>query len=316
MIFDALLTGRSRPPWLALVVLLLGGPARGDAPTTAVTADRLVPVSAGAGLVTLEDPLVGGHRLLRLGLDLSSAADPVLLSLREADDQQVLAVVDQVTTLTLSAALELWGKLRLGLALPLHSLDGDRLAGLGQDRQFAAMAAGDLRLGATWNIYRGSRLPLAVALGLLVTLPTGDDSSFASFGRVGFAPRLLLAYAPLSWLRLLGQVGGSFGQTREFYGTMWGRRLLLGLGLELGLPWIPWVDRHLSLVAEAESNPGFSDDSDPPLELRGGVRLRMQRWHLLLSAGGGLGDGVTVPGWRVTLGASVVLWGVKTKPGS
>ena len=238
------------------------------------------------------------------------------ISLREADDQQVLAVVDQVTTLTLSAALELWGKLRLGLALPLHSLDGDRLAGLGQDRQFAAMAAGDLRLGATWNIYRGSRLPLAVALGLLVTLPTGDDSSFASFGRVGFAPRLLLAYAPLSWLRLLGQVGGSFGQTREFYGTMWGRRLLLGLGLELGLPWIPWVDRHLSLVAEAESNPGFSDDSDPPLELRGGVRLRMQRWHLLLSAGGGLGDGVTVPGWRVTLGASVVLWGVKTKPGS
>ena len=293
-----------------LLALAGGQAARADTPPTAIAADRLITPAGGAGLVALEDPRVQGHRRVLLHLGFSTAAEPVLLSLRESTgDQQVLSNVAQVTTFTVSAALELWRRVRLGLALPLHIPGGDRLQGLGQDRGLPAVTAGDLRLHLVWNAYSGRRLPLAVSLGAVITFPTGDALNFSSFDALGFAPRLLVSGRPLSWLRLVGQAGGSFHQRRSFYDTDFGQRLLLGLGLELGLPWLPWVDEHLTVVAELEGNPGWGDQSDPPLEWRGGVRLRWRPWYLLATAGWGIGDGVTVPAWRATASAGVALWG-------
>ena len=296
------------------LILLLAVPwaraARADTSPTAIAADRLITPAGGAGLVTLEDPRVQGHRRLLLHLGFSTASEPVLLSLRESTGgQQVLSNVAQVTTVTVSAALELWRRVRLGLALPLHFPGGDRLQGLGQDRGFPAITAGDLRLHMLWNIYAGERLPLAISAGAVITFPTGDEQNFSGINALGFSPRLLVSGRPLSWLRLVGLAGGSFHQRRSFYDTDFGKRLLLGLGVELGLPWFSWVDEHLSLVGEVEGNPGWGDQSDPPLEWRGGVRLRWRPWFLLVTAGGGIGDGVTAPAWRATASAGVALWG-------
>ena len=297
---------------VTLIFLLArpGGLAWADPPPTAIAADRLITPAGGVGLVAIEDPRVQGHRRVLLHLGFSTAAEPVLLSLREATgDQQVLSNVAQVTTLTVSAALELWHRVRLGLALPLHIPRGDRLLGLGQDRGFPPATAGDLRLHLVWNAYSGRRLPLAVSLGVVITLPTGDAQNFSSFDALGFSPRLLVSGRPLSWLWLVGHAGGALHQLRSFYDTDFGKRLLLGLGFELDLPWIPWVDEHLSVVAEMEGNPGWGDQSDPPLEWRGGVRLRWRPWYLMATAGWGIGDGVTVPAWRATACAGVALWG-------
>ena len=294
---------------LLVVLAALAAEARADTPPTALAADRLITPAGGAGLVVLEDPRVRGHRRVLLHLGLSTAADPVLLSLGEASgDVQVLSSVSRVTTFNISAALELWRRVRLGLSLPLHLPAGDRMRGLGQDRGFPAMTAGDLRLHVIWNVYSG-RLPLAAAVGAVVTFPTGDALNFSGLDALGFAPRLLLSGRPLPWLRLLGHLGGAFHQRRSFYETDFGQRLLVGLGLELDLPWLPWARDHLSVVAEVEGNPGRGDRSDPPLEGRGGVRLRWRPWQLLLTAGWGMGDGVTTPAWRATASVGVTLWG-------
>ncbi len=301
-------------PALGVLLMLAAAPGavRADTPVTAIAADRLIAPAGGAGLVALEEPRVQGHRRVLLHLGISTAADPVLLSLREASgQQQVLSSVSHVTTFTVSAACELWRRVRLGLALPLHVPGGDRLQGLGQDRGFPAMTAGDLRLHVVWNLYSGRRLPLAVSLGAVVTFPTGDELNFSGSDAMGFSPRLLVSGHPvLPWLRLVGHVGGSLHRQRTFYETDFGKRLLLGLGLDLGLPWLPaWIDEHVHLLAEVEGNLGFGDQSDPPLEWRAGARMDLHPWFVQLTAGAGIGDGVTVPAWRATASAGVALWG-------
>ncbi len=307
-----------RPYALIIVLALCAGEARAEAPATAIAADRLVTPAGGAGLVTLEEPRVEGHLRALLHLGFSTASEPVLLSLREASgDERVLTSVSQVSTFTVSGAVELWRRVRLGLALPLHLPAGDRMQSLGQDRGFPAMTAGDLRLHVVWSVYAGERIPLAVSLGTVISFPTGDALNFSGLDALAFSPRLMISARPLCCLRLLGQVGGAFHQRRSFYDTDFGSRLLLGLGLEWAMPWAPrWLAEHLRILGEVEGAIGWGDASEPPLELRGGARLLWRRWAFTVTAGGGIGDGVTTPGWRVTASAAVALWGAKRTAGS
>lgn len=302
---------------LTALALCTANHARAEAPATAIAADRLITPAGGAGLVSLEDPRVTGHLQVLLHLGFSTASEPVLLSLGEASgEERVLSSVSQVSTFTVSGAVELWRRVRLGLALPLHVPAGDRMQGLGQDRGFPPVTAGDLRLHVVWNIYSGRRVPLAISLGTIVTFPTGDELSFSGVDALGFSPRLLISGRPLYCLRLLGHVGGAFHQRRSFYETDFGSRLLLGMGLEWAMPWAPrWVAEHLRILGEVEGAIGRGDASDPPLELRGGARVLWRRWAFTVSAGGGIGDGVTTPGWRVTASAAVALWGAKRTRG-
>jgi hypothetical protein len=271
------------------------------------SAERLLAPAGGAGLVACEDARVQGHAALLLDLTFSSGHRPVVLRQREGEaGAELLVPVSQASSFQLSAAVELWRLMRVGLSLPLLSLTGDRLQGLGEDREFAPMSAGDLRMSAVWVLWRRRRAPLHLSLGAAFTLPTGDDSSFAGSGALGFIPRALLAYRPLSWLTLLGQVGGSFHAGREFYGSTWGARLLWAAGAGVDLPWIPGVGRVLGLLLETDGETCFGCDAAPTVELRGGLRSTHGRWRLTLSGGAGLGAGVTTPAWRLTLGARTV----------
>jgi len=283
-------------------------------PTASFSAERLNTPAGGAGLVVCESAAIPGHGVLLFDLLVSTAHRPVVLSLREGIAKpEVMEPVRQVTSFQLSAALELWQRLRLGVVVPFLSLAGDRLQGLGEDRDFASLSAGDLRLQATVVLWSGRSLPLAVALSPVFSLPTGDDSSFAGSGVLAIMPRLLLLSRPLPWLGVMGQVGAAVHSQQEFYGNTWGRRLFWALGLDLGLSWLPpstWVSRHLSLLAEADGESCFDCESDGPLELRGGLRLRWERWQATISGGGGIGDGVTVPAWRLTAGVGLRLNGL------
>lgn len=292
-----------------LIALLLAGPVKAESHfSTAFRADRLLPPPGGVGLVALEDTRVRGHLRWHLHLSATTADAVVLLALQEGGgNAPVDSTVSHVTTAQVSAALELWRRLRVGLALPLHLLSGDRLHKLGQDRQFAPMSAGDLRLHVTWQIWANTRFAVGLAAG--VGLPTGDDGNFAGTGGLSAMPRILLSGRPLTWLRLLGHWGVNLrSNDAEFFGTRFSQRMVTALGLELSLPWVPWARRHLRLLAEAEYETGDGEFDDPPVELCGGFRLLWRGWHVTLTGGGGLGVAVTTPAWRATLGVGVTLW--------
>ncbi len=270
--------------------------------------ERLLAAPGGRGIISLEDPFIEGHLTAYVHLLASTGSRPLALSLDEGSEHPtVLDPVTHATSLHLSAALELHRKARFHMVLPLVMLGGNRLQGLGEDRDFPAMSAGDLRVGFTFNIFSGSVLPLDLAAGAQIMLPTGDDGNFAGVDEPGLVLRLLLGSRPVDWAQVLFQFGAIFHDKREFYGSLWGQRLTWGLGLRVGLPWIPLVGEHLGVLAEADGEVCLDCATDNPAELRGGVYFEHGRWAATVSGGAGLSDAATVPVWRVTAGVSVRL---------
>jgi hypothetical protein len=134
-----------------------------------------------------------------------------------------------------------------------------------------------------------------VAVGAVLSLPTGDAESFAGLDAVAVEPRVLVSVQPLRMLALHGRLGASLHEERVLFDAAWGHRLTWGVGLELGLPWVPYVGRQLAFLAEMDG----ASNGEGLLELRSGLRLRLGRLQLSVGAGGGVGAGVTTPSWRL-----------------
>lgn len=293
---------------LAFLVPLILCPSTAHAEdnTTAFPIERLMGAPGGRGLVGLEDPRVEGQLTGYIHLLVSTGRRPLVLSLDEGTDHPVMMTpVSQATTFQLSAALELHRKARFSVTLPLQVLSGDRLQGLGEDRDFPLMSAGDLRFGFTFNVWTGTIIPFSVAASGQISVPTGDDGNFASADQPGLLLRLLMGAHPFKWLRLMGHFGAYFHDKRTFYGSMWGQRLPWGVGFELGLPWIPLVGDNLGVFSELDGEICLDCTTENPMELRGGVLGKLGRWEARVSAGAGLSDAATVPQWRITGGVGV-----------
>lgn len=274
------------------------------------SADRLISPAGGQGLVACESARIDGHRRILIHLLSSSAWRPVVLSMQEtATRAVVIEPVSRVLSFHLSGAVELWRRLRMGLALPINALSGDRMRTVTGEDDFSPVSVGDLRLLATaslWPWQKNGSL-VSVALSMELHLPTGDEDSFAGLGSVGIRPQLVLHLQPMDTLQFMAQVGVALYEQREFFGSTWGRRLVWAGGVSLALPWIPGVGRHLFVLAEADGESCNNCLADPPLEVRGGLRALWRRWRATVATGPGLGDGVTVPSWRlvVSLGAEL-----------
>jgi hypothetical protein len=192
------------------------------------------------------------------------------------------------------------------MTLPLYFPQGDGLAPLGGDGLGTA-TLGDLRLQATATLWPGASGPLAVAIATVVSLPTGESGRLAGLGTVGFEPRFLIALEPVAPLRILAQVGVALHGERELFGSVWGRRLTWAAGVELGLPWLPWIGRYLALAGEADGTSCGGCEAESPAEIRAGVRVRWRWLRASLAGGGGLSEGAMVPSWRL-LGSTTVVW--------
>ena len=295
---------------LAVLVLWLA-PAPARALETRVPMERLW-IVPGGGLWGVEDARVTGH--LRVVVDAAWSVSGAPFSLGHAErasgTDSLGQPVRRLGTLQLSGAVDLWRQLRLGLALPLLFPRGDGLVALGGE-PLPSAAVGDLRLHATAPFLAG-RSPFVVAMGAVLSLPTGDSASFAGLDTVAVEPRVLLSVQPLAPLALHGRVGVSLHEERVLFDATWGDRLTWGAGVALGVPWIPGLGRRLALLAEVD---GASDGSGGLLEMRAGLRLRLGRLHISLGSGGGIGRGVTTPSWRLLGSVGATLGpGLRTTP--
>ncbi len=293
----------TKPLALALALLALPPLAHAQDNSTSFSIERLNPAPGGRGIVSLEDSRVEGQFASYFHILVSTAREPLVLRLDEGSAQPTVRTpVRHLTSFHVSMALELHRKARFSLVLPFMMLTGDRLHGLGDDREFPPLSSGDMSVGFTFNVWTGQVIPLSVATNMQVFLPSGDDSNFAGAGQPGLVLRALVGAHPFEWLLLLGHFGGHFHDKRAFYGSVWGTRLPWGVGFELGLPWIPVVGKHLGIFSELDGEVCLDCVTEDPLEIRGGISGRLGKWEARVSGGAGLSDAASVPSWRVTCG--------------
>jgi OOP family OmpA-OmpF porin len=252
--------------------------------------ERFTPATGAEGGFVNEHPAVPFHLGWGLGLFLNFARDQVVQV--DANGDVISRPVHNGLTADLVASLGLFGRLELGLALPVHLVyEGDPYGTLD-----ANGGLGDLRFVPKIALLRRGSLERHFLLGLAVpvTFPTGNDDALRGAGGVTLGPELLVA-GHLGKLGLGMDVGYRW-RSQHPAGLPWGDGVTFG-------PWVSYgLTDQLGLRAEmyAEKIVGADAGSaDFPIEVLGGLEYRIGGVALYAGASFGLSDGVGDPAFRL-----------------
>jgi hypothetical protein len=328
---------------IAVSVLAWSGPATADCNpeghlSTCLDADNLWP-HAGAAYFNF----VGGAtttlpRTFAVGLVATYLRRPIVLVAPSADPSgaEVVAVRDLVDT-TLLFSLGITDRLDAGVALPLAAYrSGYGISALTsqQASPIARTAMRDVRIGGTLRLFGCSSpssccssasscdVPVGIAARVELSLPTGDESSFAGDSSPVLAPSLSgeVRAAPF-----VGgaELGARIRRTADLAGSRVGPQLHVGLGFGVDVV----EEGKLGFLLEAMAFPTLVAQDElsldrgtgervvtgnrpilMPAEWQAGVRsanLLLEGASLMLGAGGPVQltgeSGITTPSYRVTM---------------
>lgn len=274
---------------------------------TGFSVERFTPAPGNTSFLSMDHADALPHGAMSFTASASLMSRPI--ALRELDDDDLATVpVDNRLGLDLSFAYGLGARFQAGIALPVVVYqDGDRLRDIGLDETgLARSALGDIRLHGKARVLgrSGWRGP-AAAVGVDMTLPTGNDEHFAGERGVIVGVR-----AMGSWRHQWFSAGMNAGvrlrteravllsparpHNHEWWAT-WGAAVAL-----------PTSARYAaSLLAEyalviADKSSGSARGPSPG-EWRVGARLSLCT-GLSFTVGGGAGttpDDVGSPAWRL-----------------
>jgi OmpA-OmpF porin, OOP family len=252
--------------------------------------ERFVPAIGAEGGFVNEHPAVPFHLGWSLGLFVHGADDQIV----EVDGNGAVIgkPLDTGVTADLVASLGLFGRLELGLHLPLHLVyEGDPYGGLE-----ASPGLGDLRFVPKIAIVRTGSLDRHFLLGIAlpVSFPTGDGDALRGADGFTLGGQLLLA-GHLGRIGLGANVGYRW-RSEHPAGLPWGDGVGFGPWLSIGLT------ESLSLRAEMYAEKLVGADAgtaDFPIEVLGGLELRLGGVALYGGASFGLTDGVGDPDFRI-----------------
>jgi outer membrane protein OmpA-like peptidoglycan-associated protein len=252
--------------------------------------ERFTPATSAEGGFVNEHPAVPFHLGWSLGLFLNYARDQVVEV--DGNDKLIGRPVHTGLTSDLVGSLGLFGRVELGVQLPLHLVyEGDRYGDL-----VASAGLGDLRFVPKIALLRKGTLDQHVLLSLAVpvSVPTGDAEALRGAGGVTVGPQLLFA-VHLGKLGLGMDVGYRW-RAEHPAGLPWGDGVTLG-------PWLSYAATDkLTLRAEAYAEKTVGADvsgADFPFEVLGGVEYRIGDVALYGGASFGLTDGVGDPTFRI-----------------
>jgi OmpA-OmpF porin, OOP family len=252
--------------------------------------ERFAPATGAEGGFVNEHPAVPFHLGWGLGLFMNLARDQVVEV--DANGNVIGKPVHTGLTADLVASLGLFGRVELGLHLPVHLLyDGDPYGTLA-----ASAGLGDLRLVPKIALVRSGSLDRHFLLGLAlpVSVPTGNDDALRGAGGVTLGAQLLVA-GHLGKLGLGMDVGYRF-RSQHPVGLPWGDGVTLG-------PWVSYgLTDNFGLRAEAYAEKAVGADvggADFPFEVLGGVEYRIGSVALYGGASFGLTDGIGDPTFRI-----------------
>jgi outer membrane protein OmpA-like peptidoglycan-associated protein len=264
--------------------------------STAVTSadgldgERFTPATGAEGGFVNEHPAVPFHLGWSLGLFLNYARDQVVEV--DANDNVIGRPVQTGLTADLVGSLGLFGRVELGVHLPLHLIyEGDPYGTLD-----ASAGLGDLRFVPKIALVRRGTLDRHFLFGLAlpVSIPTGNDEALRGAGGVTLGAQLLFAGH-------LGRLGLGMDA-----GYRWRSQHPAGLPWADGVTFGPWVSvgltEKLGLRAEALAEKIVGADAgaaDFPIEVLGGLEYRIGNVALYGGASFGLTDGIGAPTFRI-----------------
>ena len=307
----------------ALAVLCVSASARADDPVPAVgaqpsfTIERLTPASGTSLFYQVEDAEILPRGGQAFGATLSTIFQPLVVyaitDARPIREGEILSEpVAWRSTLDLSVARGVGRRLQLALGLPVVvAQGGDRLQGLGlggeaERSSLATTTIGDLRVGGKLRVVGvPGGIGTAVAMGVIVTLPTGDEDAFAGEAGAVIEIRLAASTRQQRWA-----VGANLGarlrteEARFIDPTLaFGNELVGGVGVTAE---VPETRRRLWAVGELAAVWGVDEDGSrrgpDPLEVRFGARwAATSAWGVGAGVGLGLGDreAIGAPPWRL-----------------
>jgi len=135
-----------------------------------------------------------GHVRPAIGVVADWAYRP--LTARNSGNDRVLSIVRNQFVLHAGASLVLLDRLRLAVNIPIQPLVDGRAAtvgGVSVEPPGDGGSIGDIRLGADVRLFGVHGDPITGAVGLQVSLPSGDRDTYSGDGQARISPRFLLA---------------------------------------------------------------------------------------------------------------------------
>jgi MYXO-CTERM domain-containing protein len=229
-------------------------------------------------------------------LTLGFSDDPLVL-VDANDSSRELRVVDDQFAMYGAFGFGFSHRAHLALLMPVYVQSSAVPQGAGA---VEGTRPGDLGLDGRFTLLN-RQAPLEVALAATLRLPTGDQASYASDGRVTFYPRLLASKQLSDAGTLLNfSLGPVLRPATDEPGVKLGTQLRLTFGGLLALSKVVGVTAEAATSTTADK--AFSK-SGTPVEAALGGRLSFSNAVLGTSLGTGLTRGVGAPDlrWLVTL---------------
>jgi outer membrane protein OmpA-like peptidoglycan-associated protein len=299
-------------PAVIVIGMLGGSPALAQGTDTSIDVQNYRPSPGPGNYLGVMGSDVAPHVQIGFTLDFNYQHKPLVF---ESDDGDVVSeAVKYQATLDFLWALGLFNVLQIGVALPVViAQDGQGLSELSEDAtKLSTTAIRDLRLHLKGRLLGGGKLGggkggidrdgPGLALSVALSVPTGNDESFAGDRTVTVDPVLVFDYR-IKFFKFALNAGVRVRQMSRVADFDMGHQLLYGAGLGFML-----VDKRLHLLAEFEGGYNLNGDSPTsiriPMEARAAVGwafLKGKDLQLLVGGGMGFGQAPTVPQFRVLL---------------
>ena len=281
--------------------LALGALAwRAEAQTTGFAIDRFEPSERGSDWFVLDSLDLRGQARPAVGVVADWGIKPLVIY-DDAGNERTKLVENQLF-LHVGASLVLADRLRLGASFPVaiyqHGDDGS-VNGVTY-RAPDSPVAGDLRFGADLRLLGSYREPFTLALGAQVWVPTGDQKSYASDGKVRVGGHLAAAgdAGPVAYALRVGFTYRALDELID--GSPTGSEITAGAALGVRA-----LERKLLIGVEAygstvvsKSDAAF-ESRTTPLELLLGLHVKAGDVRFNVGGGPGLTRGLGTPTARV-----------------
>ncbi len=298
-----------------VIVGMLAIPAVGHAQAPVVQGDfsteRFQLSTDADGILDVESAVVRKHLALDLGLWLGYANDPLTLNRPGADHERQASLVSNQVGGELVGALGLFGRVQVGIAVPLVLLQNDDGASGDPTMPQApasSFAVGDIRLipkvQLLWQ--RDQGIDLAFVLGL--TFPTSSGEGFAGDTNVTATPALALSRNFGQGMRGALNLGYRIREEEMAIDLEINDELFAGIGLgyDLAVKGGPPLEIDAGFSFATAANDAFGAFNRNYAEVKGGASYDLQGpLRIFAAMGAGLAEGYGTPDWRMLAGLRV-----------
>ena len=265
-----------------------------DARNTSIDGNPFHLDPAGQSVLSSGSAQVLGPFEYHLALVGQYISQPVVV--RGADDSVLRALIDSRIQTDLQAAIGLFHHVELALTAPLIVSQTGEFPGQGLGA-VDSFGLGNITLQAKGTILSQYDFPVALALSVPVTLPTGNSDAYMGFDGFGVEPRIHVS-VPIDIIDLSLAVGYLFQPNTNIFAFTDSDKLTYALGVEASLAEQPWTVA-LELAGSTAAFDMFGNPDSTNAEVAAGFRYIIDdQFEVTVGAGKGLLTGVTTPNVR------------------